>query len=171
MTCAQQDPKAGISVPCHIADSGAVAVPPQSLSLCSPCQIQRPHKCAFIPVPRLWLLSPLFVQRSRRVCLLMLWPPPHAFLEAGKGSRGKAHCLQSQAWEQAASTEMTVWHPASPGCPSSCLAQSVPFTPAAHCSSLSSLLQLSLVMPQSLCYRTNPGHVCLPGHLAVGCGW
>lgn len=109
-------------------------------------------------------------------CGLLLVPfQRRVFLLPGEGSWGKAHWLLSQAWEQAASTEMTVWHPASLGCPSSCLAetstQSVPFTPAAHCSSLSSLSQLSLVMPQSLCYRTNPGEMCLPGHLAVGCGW
>lgn len=104
-----------------------------------PCQIELPHKCAFISVPRLWQLSPLSVQRSRRVCVLVLWPP-QAFPEAGfpnaqEGLPGQGSLSQSQAREQAASTEVTAWHPVSLGCPSSCLAetstQSVPFTAAA----------------------------------------
>lgn len=85
------------------------------------------------------------------------------------------HRQSSQSWQQPASTQIIIWHLAFLGCPSSCLAgtavQSVPFTSAAHCSSLSSILQLSHIMPHSLRYRTNTGEICLDGHFAVGCGW
>lgn len=47
----------------------------------------------------------------------------------------------------------------------------MPFTSAAHCSSLSSVLQLPHIMPHSLCYRTHTGEICLDCHFAVGCGW
>lgn len=77
---------------------------------------------------------------AEELCVLVVWPPPHSFPDAAfpsaqEGLPGQGSLLQSQAREQAASTEGIAWHPASLGCLSSCLpetsTQSVPFTAAA----------------------------------------
>lgn len=130
------------------------------------------HKCAFVPVPRPWLLSPFFVQRSFVCwwCGLLLTPfRTQPFLLPRKGSRDKAHCYSPRLGSRqraqrglpgtqpllAASLPACLRHPLS-----LCLSLLLPL--------LQSVLSVAAVLgvPQSP-LQTNPGETCLPGH---GCG-